>query len=66
MARDSVLLLEKLGCRVNFPEKQGVAVSQPSTAVYIKGDPRDEKPDRRAGRQRRSDYLPGGLLHLRG
>ncbi len=23
MARDSVLLLEKLGCRVNFPEKQG-------------------------------------------
>ncbi|HAL0372966.1 TPA: (Fe-S)-binding protein, partial [Escherichia coli] len=21
MARDSVLLLEKLGCRVNFPEK---------------------------------------------
>ena len=28
--------------------------------LHQRGDPRDEKPDRRAGRQRRSDYLPGG------
>jgi L-lactate dehydrogenase complex protein LldE len=36
MARDSVLLLEKLGCRVNFPEKQGCCGQPAINSGYIK------------------------------
>ncbi|MPB00292.1 (Fe-S)-binding protein, partial [Campylobacter jejuni] len=36
MARDSVLLLEKLGCRVNFPEKQGCCGQPAFNSGYIK------------------------------
>lgn len=36
MARDSVLLLEKLGCRVNFPEKQGCCGQPAINSGYTK------------------------------
>lgn len=36
MARDSVLLLEKLGCHVNFPEKQGCCGQPAINSGYIK------------------------------
>lgn len=36
IARDSVLLLEQLGCRVNFPEKQGCCGQPAINSGYIK------------------------------
>ncbi|WP_332684839.1 (Fe-S)-binding protein, partial [Escherichia coli] len=36
MARDSVLLLEKLGCRVKFPEKQGCCGQPSINSGYMK------------------------------
>ncbi|AIR68586.1 (Fe-S)-binding protein [Dickeya fangzhongdai] len=36
MARDSVLLLEQLGCRVNFPERQGCCGQPAINSGYIR------------------------------
>ena len=45
-----MLLLEKLGCRVNFPEKQGCCGQPAINSGYIKeAIPVDEKSDRRTG-----------------
>lgn len=64
MARDSVLLLEKLGCRVNFPEKQGCCGQPAINSGYIKEAIPGMKNLIAALEVTTIPYFTGWLLHL--